>query len=112
LCVYATFDFDYPPPPNRFNLSAYRASTPPSRAFSAALEPKLGYWGIYLLLALCAAELFGHEFSWKIYASLFVLLTMFVLMFGYAVRIKFGDYEIAIEGKREEQKVPKERNEA
>lgn len=68
---------------------------------------RVGYWGVFLLLVLCVAELFGREFSWKIYASLFVLLAMFVVMFGYAVRIKFGDYEIAIEDKQGDRKTTK-----
>ena len=71
------------------------------------LRKRVGYWGAFLLLALCVAELLGREFSWKIYASLFLLLAMFVVMFGYAVRIKFGDYEITIEDKQGDRKTTK-----
>lgn len=41
LCVSAMFDFDYPPP-SCFNLSAYKASMRPSRAFLRRSECRGG----------------------------------------------------------------------
>ena len=59
----------------------------------------IGAVGLLLVIIAGCFEWNGHEFSWKVYFLLFVVIALFAAASGYIVHIKAGDNEIAIEKK-------------
>lgn len=55
--------------------------------------------GLLFFSIFAIGETCGIEFSWKIYSLLFVVFVVMSVTSGCAIRVKFGDYEIAIERK-------------
>ena len=60
----------------------------------------IGGVGMILVGGLGTLEWYNHEFSWKFYFLMFVILAMFAAASGYIVSIKIGENEVTIEKRK------------
>ena len=59
----------------------------------------VGAVGMILVGTTGALEWNGHEFSWKVYFLLFIIMAIFAAASGYVVHVKIGENEFAIKKK-------------